>query len=147
MNEVVITPPVSEDVAEIQAEATETVSDAAVEIAQIEADRDVTIAEIHADTVTELAETEQDDVEWLETRLGELEARVGSRLDNLQSTVEQLLSQHLLILSNLEKLSILIPPSPEVSAETETVTVETPDNSVVAEVVQEAPRPRKKWLA
>lgn len=149
--EVVITPPVSDETAAIQAGATETVSEAAVEIAQINAEASVEITQSNNETVIELAqitaEQSEDDTEWLEARLGEFEARVGSLLGSTLSTLEPLLRE---LLSNQGKLLTLMTPSAPVEVIAEPIPElipETPEQSAVGEAAPEVPRPRRKWLA
>lgn len=147
---VTIEAPVSEPVAEAQAEAITAASDAAVEIAQIEADARVEIAQ--SDNATSVAITEivhandEDDLLWLRGQLDALQVSLVSQEAKLSSMEQQQASMTAMLTS----LLILIPPPPvvEVIPEEAPLIVENPDLSAsVADTPNEAPRPRRRWLA
>jgi hypothetical protein len=146
MNEVVVQQAPSEEVAEAQADAVETASDAAVEIAEIQADAAVTISADNNDTAVELAQIQADEQEevlqWLRDQLDGLRASHVS----LDQKMETMLIQHQSMLSSLERLSILIPPSMP-AAEEPLVEMETPDETVeVVAVPEEAATPKRRWM-
>jgi hypothetical protein len=146
---VVVAAPVTEEVADATTEAVEAASDAAVDIAEIQADRDVEIAEIQADANVTIAETEttEDDLLWLRDQLAGLQVSQDLLASKMETIVMSLSSLALTVAS----LLILIPPSPPVVTEAELIPVltpeaESPENVVVAEAVQEVPRPARRWM-
>lgn len=150
--EIVVAAPVSEEVADAATEQAEVVSDAAVQIAEIEADARVEIAASDNAAMVEVAQIRADETEddllWLRDQLGALQAShvsLEARMEAMASMMLTMQGQHELMLSSLEKLSILIPPltpaEPEIVAE-----AETPDSSVVVVAPEEPATPRRRWM-